>query len=138
VWQTLELLRPKRIGHGVRSAEDPKLVEHLRRTGIHLELCPSSNVQIVESIGSWSNHPIDRLYREGVSVSISTDTRTLTPTTLRDEYGLLQRHFGWSPSDLLSTNLAAIDSAFVDESTKMTLRERVTAVHRSKGPKLRL
>jgi len=126
VWQTLELLRPKRIGHGVRSVEDPKLVEHLRRTRIHLEVCPSSNVQIVESIDRWSNHPIDRLYREGVSVSVSTDTRALTRTTLRDEYGLLQQHFGWSSSDLLSANLAAIESAFVDESTKTTLRERLT------------
>jgi adenosine deaminase len=137
VWQTLELLRPQRIGHGVRSAEDPKLMEHLCRARIHLEMCPSSNVQIVESIDRWSNHPIDRLYREGVSVSVSTDTRTLTRTTLRDEYGLLQQHFGWSSSDLLSTNLAAIENAFVDESTKMTLRQRLTAVRPSNGRRLR-
>ena len=102
-------------------------MEHLRRTRIHLEVCPSSNVQIVESIDSWPNHPIDWLFREGVSVSISTDTRTLTQTTLREEYGLLHEHFGWSSSDLLSTNLAAIESAFVDESTRVVLRERLTA-----------
>jgi adenosine deaminase len=131
------VLRPQRIGHGVRSAEDSKLIEHLCRTRIHLEMCPSSNVQIVESIDGWSNHPIGRLHREGVSLSVSTDTRTLTQTTLRDEYGLLQQHCGWSLSDLLSTNRAAIDHAFVDESTKVTLRERL-AVPPSNGRRLRL
>ena len=43
------------------------LVEHLRREKIHLELCPSSNVQIIPSIASWEEHPIDRLYKAGVS-----------------------------------------------------------------------
>jgi adenosine deaminase len=52
VWETLRLLDPHRIGHGTRSIEDPKLVEHLRRKPIHLEICPSANVQIIPSIGS--------------------------------------------------------------------------------------
>src|SRR5580698_5935061 len=45
VWETLRAFEPARIGHGVRSIEDPKLIEHLRAKRIHLELCPSSNVQ---------------------------------------------------------------------------------------------
>ncbi len=67
VWETLRALDPQRIGHGTRSIEDPNLVEHLRRERIHLELCPSANVQIIPSIGSMDEHPIDRLYRAGVS-----------------------------------------------------------------------
>ena len=57
VWETLRLLDPQRIGHGVRSIEDAKLVEHLKREGIHLEVCPSSNVQIVPEIARWEDHP---------------------------------------------------------------------------------
>lgn len=125
VWETLAVLRPQRIGHGVRSAEDTGLVEHLRRTRIHLEVCPSSNVQIVEAIDSWRKHPIGRLYRQGVSLSINTDTRTLTPTTLRHEYQLMNEHFGWSAADVQMANLAAIENAFIDEATKTTLRLRL-------------
>jgi adenosine deaminase len=125
VWETLALLRPRRIGHGVRSAEDPQLVEHLRSTRVHLELCPSSNVQIVESIKTWQHHPIGRLHAAGVSLSVNTDTRTLTPTTLTNEYALLHEHFGWGRAEFLATNLAAVDSAFVGEETKNLLRKRL-------------
>src|SRR6266542_2316669 len=44
VWETLRRLEPSRIGHGVRSIEDPALVAHLKERGTHLEVCPSSNV----------------------------------------------------------------------------------------------
>jgi len=123
VWQTLRLLEPQRIGHGVRSYEDATLVEHLRAHAVHLELCPSSNLQIVPSIGSWGGHPIDRLYRAGVSLSVSTDTRMLTPATLTGEYEGLAKTFGWNSSDLLRTNLMGIAAAFMSAEA----RERVRA-----------
>lgn len=75
VWETLQKLRPSRIGHGVRSAEDAELLEHLRRERIHLELCPTSNVQ-TRACERYAEHAVDRLYRAGVSVGINTDTRT--------------------------------------------------------------
>ena len=93
VWETLRLLDPQRIGHGTRSIEDPKLVEHLRQKRIHLELCPSANVQIIPSIGSMEEHPIDRLYRAGVSLNVNSDSRMLTPTTLTREYERLAARF---------------------------------------------
>jgi adenosine deaminase len=124
VWDTLRLLDPQRIGHGTRSIEDPKLVEHLRRKRIHLELCPSSNVQIIPSIGSMEEHPIDRLYRAGVSLNVNSDSRMLTPTTLTREYESLQRVFNWSEQDLLRTNLMALDTAFADEGVKQQPRKR--------------
>ncbi|MFZ0305518.1 MAG: adenosine deaminase [Terracidiphilus sp.] len=134
VWETLRLLDPERIGHGTRSHEDARLVEHLRNRKIHLELCPSSNVQIIPSIESWHRHPIDKLYRAGVSLSVSTDTRMLTPATLTGEYEGLQRTFGWSAQDFLETNLMGIDAAFVEtplkERIKMRLAESYEAIAR--------
>jgi adenosine deaminase len=124
VWETLRLLDPHRIGHGTRSIEDPKLVEHLRRKRIHLEICPTSNVQIIPSIGSVQEHPIDRLYRAGVSLNVNSDSRMLTPTTLTKEYESLQRVFNWSEQDLLRTNLMALDTAFADDAVKQQPRER--------------
>ena len=124
VWETLREFQPARIGHGVRSIEDPALVEHLKRERIHLEVCPTSNVQtcIAENI---AEHAVDRLYRAGVPLSISTDTRTITNITLTEEYRNLEEHFGWTLDDLRACNEAAIDAAFVDESTKRALRERL-------------
>jgi len=125
VWETLRLLQPARIGHGTRSIEDPHLVDHLRQTRIHLEICPSSNVQIIPSIAAWEHHPVDRLYRAGVPLNINTDTRMLTPATLTGEYRGLEEVFGWTPEDLLDANLLGIEAAFVEPSLKEKLRKRL-------------
>ena len=125
VWETLRLLQPARIGHGTRSIEDSVLVEHLREHRIHLEICPSSNVQIIPSIEAWEHHPVDRLFRAGVPLNINTDTRMLTPATLTGEYHGLQETFDWTPEDLLEANLLGVQAAFVGADVKETLRKRL-------------
>lgn len=74
----------RRVAHGVTAAEDPELLELLRARDIALDLCPTSNVQagIVAGIG---DHPLARLHRAGVAVTLSTDDRTVTGTTLSRE-----------------------------------------------------
>jgi adenosine deaminase len=134
VWETLRLLDPQRIGHGTRSIEDPKLVEHLRTKRIHLELCPTSNVQIIPSLRSMEEHPIDRLYRAGVSLNINSDSRMLTPTTLTKEYETVQRVFYWTEQDLLHANLMGLDSAFVGGEPKEWLRNRFLQAYNSAPP----
>jgi adenosine deaminase len=134
VWETLRLLDPQRIGHGTRSIEDPKLVEHLRRKRIHLEICPSANVQIIPSIGSMEEHPIDRLYRAGVSLNVNSDSRMLTPTTLTREYETLQRVFHWGKEELLRTNLVGLDVAFADDEVKQLLRNRFLGSYGGANP----
>jgi len=125
VWETLRLLQPTRIGHGVRSIEEQRLVEYLAAERIHLEICPSSNVQIVPSIEDWSAHPIHKLFRLGVSLNVNTDTRMLTPITLTGEYEGLMKTFGWTQDEFLKTNLMAIDAAFVEDDVKQKLRKTV-------------
>lgn len=128
VWETLREFQPSRIGHGVRSIEDPLLIEHLKRERIHLEVCPTSNLQTGIS-REFAEHAVDELYRAGVPLSISTDTRTITNITLTEEYRNLQEHFGWTSADLLACNQAAIDAAFVEESIKRELRARLVAAN---------
>lgn len=134
VWQTLQLLDPQRIGHGTRSIEDPRLVEHLRTTGIPLEMCPSSNLQIIPSIANWGQHPIDRLLRAGVQLSVSTDTRMLTPATLTGEYEGLQRTFGWGKEEFLRTNQMGVAAAFADTATKEKIRQRLEESYAGMAP----
>jgi len=116
VWEPLRAFQPTRIGHGVRSIEDPSLVEHLKRERIHLEVCPSSNVQ-TRTTRSYKEHAADRLFRAGVSLGINTDARTITNVTLEQEYARLREHFGWGDSEFQACNRDALRAAFVDEPT---------------------
>ena len=124
VWETLRLLQPTRIGHGVRSTEDQKLLEYLREQKIHLEVCPSSNLQtnVYEELRT---HALDKLYRSGLSVSISTDARTITDITLEEEYEKIRREFGWTDHDFVRCNLMALEAAFIPEEMRSTLTERI-------------
>jgi len=122
VWETLRAFEPTRIGHGVRSIEDPKLIEYLRAKRIHLELCPSSNVQTCVC-SAYHDHPANRLLRAGVSVGINTDARTITNVTPHEEYARLREQFGWSETEFRACNRAAFDAAYMDEPVK---RERIS------------
>lgn len=113
----LDALEPQRIGHGVRAIEDSDLVHRLAELGTHLETCPACNVQ-TEIVESYSDHPIARLRAAGVSVSVSTDQRTITPITLTEEYALLHRHFGWGEADFLECNRNALAVSFATAETK--------------------
>lgn len=115
-----------RLGHGVRSIEDPRLVAYLVDKGVHLEVCPSSNVQ-TNVYDTMAEHPADRLLRAGVSVGINTDSRTLTNTTLEREYRLLEQYFGWGPEELLQCNINAAKAAFLPEEKKQYLIRRLEA-----------
>lgn len=124
VWETLRTIQPTRIGHGVRSIEDPALVKNLKQQHVHLEICPTNNVQL-NVFPTYADHSLDQLYRQGVSLGISTDNRTLTPITLTQEYEKLATTFGWSKIDFLKCNLNAIDAAFVPQPIKETIARQI-------------
>jgi adenosine deaminase len=128
VWETLDALHPPRIGHGVRAIEDPALIQRLKHDHIHLEMCPTCNVQL-NVFPSYAAHPINQLYREGLSLGISTDNRTLTPITMTGEYERLATTFGWTNREFLQCALYALDAAFLPDTLKTRLRERIIAGH---------
>lgn len=124
VWETLRDLRTTRIGHGVRSIEDPALVDHLAAAGIVLEVNPGSNVAL-GVYPSWAAHPIARLRDAGVKVTISTDDPPFFHTDMTHEYTMLERSFGWDDADFQALNATAIDAAFCDAQTKDQIRKRL-------------
>jgi adenosine deaminase len=124
VWETLKFFEPTRIGHGVRSVEDPALVHHLRNERIHLEVCPSSNVQ-TRTAPTYAEHCVDKLYRDGVSLGINTDARTITNVTLKQEYARLREHFAWTDEQLTACNREALRAAFIDDATRFRLLDRL-------------
>lgn len=130
VWETLEHFRPSRIGHGVRSLEDTSLVAYLKKQDIHLEVCPTSNVQtaIYESI---AHHAVNTIYESGLSMSINTDARTISDVSLNSEYRLLEEVFQWKKAHFLRCNLEAVKHAFTSEANKQALREKLIAAYQA-------
>lgn len=114
----------KRIGHGIRSIDDDDTVKLLVEKNIFLEVCPDSNVD-TKAVNSISEHPIRRLVDAGVKVTISTDNRTVSETSLEHEYNLLRSNFGFTDKDILQFNLNAIDAAFISVEEKDELRNRL-------------
>jgi len=126
VWETLNHFHPSRIGHGVRSAEDNALLEFLKKENIHLEVCPTSNIQ-TNVYDKMEDHTADKIYKAGVSMSINTDCRTISDVTLTSEYNVLEKIFNWTKEHFLKCNLEAIEHSFTTTQKKEKLKEKILA-----------
>lgn len=124
VRETLEKLKPARIGHGVRSFEDFDLLNNLIEHNIHLEICPTSNIQ-TNVYERYSDHTIDKLFQKGISLSVNTDGRTTSNLSLSEEYEKLQETFGWDKDHFLKCNLNAVEAAFIPFDKKARLKDRL-------------
>ena len=125
VWDTVRYFAPARLGHGVPCLERPALVEHLRQHRIHLEICPTSNIQ-TNTFDTYADHPIDKLYRAGISVGVNTDSRTISNITLSQEYEKLHQTFGWDNDDFFQCNKNALEAAFVPNDMRSRLLVKLT------------
>ena len=128
VWETLDVFMPSRIGHGVRSAEDELLLQHLKKHNIHLEVCPTSNIKtgVFESI---EKHSAPKIYESGVSMSINTDGRTISDATLTEEYELMNKVFQWNIQQLRHCNLEAIRHSFANDNIKQKIKQLIEAAY---------
>lgn len=124
-------LGAQRIGHGVRAIESKDTIQHLITKHIPLEVCLTSNIDT----GIYSNlidHPIRELFEAGVIITLNTDNRTISSTTLTKEYNLLQKYFGFNRHDFLLCNLFAVTHSFADNALKVQLsRELLNNYHES-------
>jgi adenosine deaminase len=125
VWGAIRSLGVERIGHGVRSVEDPRLVEHLVEHRIPLEICPTSNLRTGVAAG-WDTHPVTRLLAEGAVVTISTDDPALFHCDLAGELRTLAERIGTPAADPETLTHAAISSSGADDGEKRELTARVT------------
>lgn len=112
VWEAIDLLGARRIGHGIRSIQDKELVKRLARDRILLETCPTSNF-VTRSITEWSEHPLPRFLEAGVPVSISTDDPGIFGITLGEEYERCKSFLGMSEADLGRVDSYAREHSFI-------------------------
>ena len=117
VREAVEALEPARIGHGIKSALDPSVMDLLRERGVVLEICPSSNLNtgVVADIDEIRGH-LRRLVEHGVRFTISTDGPEMLRSYLRDELNLLLRHDILTEDEVLQAIDTGHQASFVDRA----------------------
>jgi adenosine deaminase len=120
------VVEPERIAHGPGTIDDPGLCAELRARSVTLDLCPTSNWQagIVPSV---AEHPLARLHRAGVPVTVNTDDTTVSDISLSEEYVNAVEEIGLTPPELWAIDRRALDVAFADDATLAPLRAEFDA-----------
>jgi len=120
VRDAVEVIGVSRVGHGVRSYQDPSLVTTLRERRITLEMCPTSNLQ-TRSVANLAQHPLYRYYRDGVEVTVNTDNRTVSGTDMTRELLLCHEGMQLSVRELADMTLMALRAGFADAAERQSL-----------------
>ena len=124
IHQALHDCGAHRIGHGTRLREDGDLLNFIADHRIPLELCPKSNVQ-TRAVDAISAHPIQFYYEFGCRVTINTDNRLITNTTVSDEINLWVKTFDVSVRDVREVIINGFKSAFQSYRTRQDMLARV-------------
>lgn len=126
VWGALQALGAERIGHGVRSIEDPTLVRHLAQQRIPLEICPGSNI-CLGIYPDFAAHPLRRLYAAGVQFSVNSDDPPLLNTTLNQDVERLHRVFDLDLDAIDEILLNGVRHSFLPEERKQAMEAEFRA-----------
>ena len=105
-----------RIGHGIHSIEDEKVLDELVKKNICLEVCPKSNLD-TKTISKYEDLPLRQFLEKGVKVSINTDDMTVSNTTLKQEFETLVK-LGFNEKELHDFAENSINASFTDAKTK--------------------
>jgi adenosine deaminase len=122
--QALHYCRADRIGHGTRLYEDPELEQYITDRRIPLEICITSNVQ-TKAVPSYEAHPVRRYFDLGMVVSLNTDNRLMSATTLTDEYWLAHKKLGFTRKEIDRMIVYGFESAFLPWREKQALVAQV-------------
>ncbi|HZZ84281.1 MAG TPA: adenosine deaminase [Anaeromyxobacteraceae bacterium] len=113
-----------RIGHGVRLRENGDLLNYINDHRVPLEMCPSSNVQ-TGSVADMKSHPLKFYFDFGLRVTINTDNRLITDTSITKELGIAHREMGFTLEDLCTLIVSGFKSAFLPYREKADLLKLV-------------
>ncbi|AJF66745.1 adenosine deaminase [Streptomyces vietnamensis] len=116
----LDDLRAARVGHGVRSAEDPRLLRKLAEKGVTCEVCPASNV----ALGVYEKHedvPLRTLFEAGVPMALGADDPLLFGSRLAAQYEIARRHHGFTDAELAELARQSVRGSAAPEDVKAKL-----------------
>ena len=128
VSDALDLVRPSRIGHGVRAIEDRDVVARLVELGTVLEVCPGSNIAL-GVYPDFDHHPLRQLKEAGVRVCINSDDPPFFHTSLDREYEIASQLMRFSDAEINVMTRTAIEAAFVEEDVRARLLSQIDGAH---------
>ncbi|HLS02606.1 MAG TPA: adenosine deaminase [Beutenbergiaceae bacterium] len=124
MWQVINHLDPDRVGHGVRSCEDPHLLQHVVEREITLEVCPGSNVSL-GVFDTLAEVPLRTLFDAGATIALGADDPLLFGSRVVDQYEAA-RHHGFSDEELARLAAYSIQASTASDETK---RRLLSGVH---------
>ncbi len=134
IWEAIQWCGAERLGHGVRIMDDitkvgdtyelGRLAAYVRDRRVPLELCPSSNLQ-TGAATSIVEHPIGILANLRFRVTVNTDNRLMSQTSMSHEMELLVDAFGWTLADLQRVTVNAMKSAFIPFDERLAIIEKI-------------
>ena len=134
IWEAIQICGAERLGHGVRIIDDidftgdkPKLgplASYVRDRRIPLELCPTSNLQ-TGAAKTYSEHPIGMLAKLRFRVTLNTDNRLMSRTSMSNEMSECVKSFGWKFADLQRVTVNALKSSFIPFEERLEIIEKI-------------
>ncbi|HEX6838763.1 MAG TPA: adenosine deaminase [Polyangia bacterium] len=124
--QAIHYCGAHRIGHGTRLRENGDLLNYCNDHRVPLEICLSSNIQ-TRAAADLASHPLPFFYTYGLRVTINTDNRLMTDTTVSKELLLTHQQYGFGLDDIKELIISGFKSAFLPYREKSDLLKKVTA-----------
>ena len=124
VIDAINILGAERIGHGVYIKDMKDAYDLVKSTNVTLEMCPTSNLH-TKAVDKACNYPFFKFYKDGLSVTLNTDNRTVSNVDLTNEVSLIKDNFNMSDEDYKNIYLNTVNVTFADEDTKTWLRSLI-------------
>lgn len=127
VWQALDLLKVNRIDHGVRSEEDPKLLERLIAEKMPLTVCPLSNLKLCV-VDDMAQHNIQRLLQQGIHVTVNSDDPSYFGGYMNDNFFAIAEALDLSHAELKQLAQNSFEASFISAAEKQKWSEQIAAL----------
>jgi aminodeoxyfutalosine deaminase len=127
VWEAIDFLHAERIGHGIRSMDDPRLVAYLAERQLPVDVSPTSNVR-TRCVPSLAAHPLPSMLDAGLFVTLNSDDPPMFGTTLSNEYLVAGRELGLSAAGLAGLAANGVRASFLDDASRDALLAEIATV----------
>ncbi|MFT5635777.1 MAG: adenosine deaminase [Cognaticolwellia sp.] len=124
IWQAINQLHAKRIGHGVACHRDEKLMDYMREHDIAIESCLTSNFQ-TGTIKDLRQHPIKDFLARGLLVCLNTDDPAVQGIELKNEFNIARNTLGFNDKDIQQLQENSLKASFLSDSEKSALKQKV-------------
>ena len=135
IHQAIHYISANRIGHGTRLRENGELLNYVNDHRIPLEMCITSNVQ-TKAVGDFSKHPIKFYFDYGLRVTLNTDNRLVSNTTLTDEYMIAVENYDFTIDEIKTLIINGFKSAFLPYNEKRDLLKKINLELEEAGIKI--